>query len=93
MDGWGSLTMLIKRQEAAKFRKAILRAELRSRKESHLQDVYNSKDEFDFPEISNVEMKKLKNEIRSKYRRERALLLLTTLMLLLLIVIAAFLMF
>lgn len=71
MDGWGSLTMLIKRQEAAKFRKAALRAELKHRKEGYIHDPYTIKDEFDFPEVSEFEMKKIKEEIRKKYRKQR----------------------
>lgn len=71
MDGWGSLTMLIKRQEAAKFRKAILRNELKRRKESYLHDTYNGEDVFDFPKVSEAEMAKIKYEIRKKLKRER----------------------
>ncbi len=62
--------MLIKRQEADKWRKADLRAKLKSQKEGYLE-AYKSKDEFDFPEISTSEMKRLKDKIRSDFRRER----------------------
>lgn len=70
MDGWGSLTMLIKRQEADKFRKAELRARLKSQKESYLHG-HEHKDEFDFPEISPPEMKKLKERIRKDLKKQR----------------------
>jgi uncharacterized membrane protein (DUF106 family) len=70
MDGWGSLTMLIKRQEADKFRKAGLRSKLKSLKEGYL-NAHESKEEFDFPEISSVEMKILKDQIRKDLRKER----------------------
>jgi len=33
MDGWGALTMLIKRQESAKWHKAELRHQLQKRKD------------------------------------------------------------
>jgi hypothetical protein len=69
MDGWGSLTMLIKRQEADKFRKAELRSKLKNQKEGYL-NAHESKDEFNFPEISSVEMKKLKEKIRRDIRNE-----------------------
>ena len=36
MDGWGALTMLITRQNAAKSRKSELRYQLQKRKESYL---------------------------------------------------------
>lgn len=71
MDGWGSLTMLIKRQEAAKFRKAALRSELKKRKLGFLHEPFTAEDEFDFPEVSKYELDKIKADIRKKYRRER----------------------
>lgn len=40
MDGWGSLTMLIKRQELTKARKSKLRYELQKRKEAFLKASY-----------------------------------------------------
>ncbi len=70
MDGWGSLTMLIKRQEADKFRKAELRARLKSQKENYLH-TREQKDEFDFPEISPQEMKILKEKIRKDLKKQR----------------------
>ncbi|MFY0604060.1 MAG: hypothetical protein JXQ93_08925 [Flavobacteriaceae bacterium] len=91
MDGWGSLTMLIKRQEAAKFRKAALRTELKNRKESYLHDVYDSKDEFEFPEVSELEMKRIKKEIRRKYKRQRNIHFLFSIMLLSAIIYVLFL--
>tara|TARA_R110001632_G_scaffold152588_2_gene270276 strand:- start:10866 stop:11153 length:288 start_codon:yes stop_codon:yes gene_type:complete len=68
---WGGLSILIKRQEAAKFRKAALRAELKNRKESYIHNVYDLKDEFDFPEISHSEMQLLKEKIRNDFRKKR----------------------
>lgn len=67
---YGALTVLVKRQQSEKFRKAQMRAKLKSRKESYL-DAYDSKDEFDFPEISTIEMRKLKDQIRKDFRREK----------------------
>ena len=67
---YGSLAVLIKRQKSEKFRKAELRAKLKSQKELYL-DVYKTKDEFDFPEISSIEMKKLKDQIRKDFRKEK----------------------
>ena len=71
MDGWGSLTMLIKRQNAAKYRKAELRHELQKKRESYVKDAYNSSEEFEFPEISQHKMNVLKKEIQEKLKRER----------------------
>ncbi|MEE9407483.1 MAG: hypothetical protein V3V28_05355 [Polaribacter sp.] len=68
MDGWGSLTMLIKRQEASKNRKAALRYELQKKKENYFN---NNTYELEFPKISNSEMKVLKQEIRKKYRNNK----------------------
>ena len=69
MDGWGALTMLIKRQESDKFRKTQLRVKLKNQKEGYL-NANQAKDEFDFPKISSEEMKKLKNQIRKDLRKE-----------------------
>ena len=69
MDGWGSLTMLIRRQEAAKNRKAELKYELQKRKEGIINKKYNQS--LEFPEISKLEMKILKKEIRKKHKRNR----------------------
>lgn len=91
MDGWGSLTMLIKRQEAAKFRKAKLRAELKNKKEGYLNDVYSVKDEFKFPQVSEFEMKKIKEAIHKKYRKQRNLQFLFSITLLSAIVYVLFL--
>jgi hypothetical protein len=71
MDGWGSLTMLIKRQNASKYRKAVLRHELQKKKESYLKDAYDANEELEFPELSTYEMNVLKREIRAKLKRER----------------------
>ena len=70
MDGWGSLTMLIKRQNAEKYRKADLRYKLQKRKESHVSDK-ESEDEFDFPKLSKLEMMRIKENIRKRAKAER----------------------
>jgi hypothetical protein len=67
---WGALTILIKRQEAAKFRKTI-RAKSKHRKESYLPDASDNEDAFDFPEVSEAEMERIKDQIRKKLKRER----------------------
>ncbi len=69
MDGWGSLTMLIKRQEAAKNRKAALKYELKKRKENLIKEKYTQN--LKFPEISNLEMTALKKEIRKKHKKDK----------------------
>lgn len=70
MDGWGALTMLIKRQNADKYRKAGLRQELKKRKEEFLTHQTVTP-EFDFPELSKDEMGVIKAEIRSKMKKEK----------------------
>ena len=69
MDGWGSLTMLIKRQEAAKNRKAKLKFDFQKRKESYLKD--NLGLELEFPNVTKDEMRIIKQDIRAKYKRKR----------------------
>ena len=69
MDGWGSLAMLIKRQEAAKNRKAKLKYDLQKRKESFLNE--NPHQELAFPEISKEKLHALKQEIRKKHKKIR----------------------
>ncbi len=81
MDGWGSLTMLIKRQQAAKNRKSELRFQLQKRKESFLSS--KNINEFEFPAISNSEMKTLKQQIRKDLKKERIKNLIINLILLL----------
>ncbi len=70
MDGWGSLTMLIKRQNAEKYRKAQLRYELQKKKEDFLSNQGHT-NEFDFPEVSKLEMEKIKENIRADFRKQR----------------------
>lgn len=65
MDGWGSLTMLIKRQEAEKNRKTKLKYELQKRREKLLS---NSEKKLKFPKVSDEEMGALKAKIRKKYK-------------------------
>jgi hypothetical protein len=69
MDGWGALTMLIKRQEAAKNRQAALKYELQKRREGFIKN--NSSQKLEFPKISNADMKVLKTAIRKKYKADR----------------------
>ena len=52
---FGALTTLIKKQEAAKNRKASLKYELQKRRESLLHS--KPEQELEFPEISKTEMK------------------------------------
>jgi hypothetical protein len=63
--------MLIKRQNASKYRKAELRHELQKRKENLLKNAYDHSDRLDFPEISPHQMNVLKQEIRDNLKRER----------------------
>ena len=61
MDGWGALTMLIKRQQADKRRKAEIRANYIKKKRSHIDDKILGY-EFDFPELTTIELEKVKNQ-------------------------------
>lgn len=67
---WGALTNLTKRQHNEKVRKAELRHKLQKRKESYITDKV-SQNEFDFPELSRLEMNKIKKEIRKKMRTQK----------------------
>lgn len=84
MDGWGALTMLIKRQEAAKNRKAVLKKALQEKKMSHLH--VENKTEFGFPELSTVELKQLKNDIRKEIKKQRIKSIISSLILLISII-------
>lgn len=84
MDGWGALTMLIKKQEAAKNRKAVLKYELQKRREGLLKG--SARKEMEFPEISNAEMAILKEEIRKKYKAERIKSIIINIILLIFVV-------
>jgi hypothetical protein len=64
---WGTLTMLIKKQEATKHRKAEIRRNFKNRKNLFIET--NNKGELDFPKISNAEMALLKRKIRKEYRK------------------------
>jgi len=70
MDGWGSLTLFIKRQNAEKYRKAKSRYDLQKKKEGFLSND-GTQSEFDFPEISDFEMEKVKAEIRARMKKDR----------------------
>ncbi|WP_139059099.1 hypothetical protein [Polaribacter reichenbachii] len=61
--------MLIKKQEAAKNRKAALKYELQKRRESQLKK--GNQTEIEFPEVSKEEMETLKDKIRKKYKAQR----------------------
>jgi hypothetical protein len=65
---WGALSSLIKKQEAAKRRKASLKYDLQKRRDSFLKKKAIQK--LEFPEISDSEMKTIKDEIRKKHKRE-----------------------
>jgi hypothetical protein len=67
MDAWGSLTTLIKKQEAVKQRKATIRKQLRKRKESFIN--VNPEGKLEFPELSRADMANLKDKIRKEYRK------------------------
>ncbi|WP_439129452.1 hypothetical protein [Polaribacter sp.] len=84
MDGWGALTMLIKRQEAAKNRKAVLKKALQEKKMSYLH--VENKTEFGFPELSTVELKQLKNDIRKEIKKQRIKSIISSLILLISII-------
>lgn len=70
MDGWGALTMLLKRQNADKYRKAQLRHELQKKRESFLSNQKVNSD-VNFPEITRDQMEMIKQEIRSNLRKQR----------------------
>ena len=70
MDGWSSLTTLIKRQNAEKHRKAKLRYDLQKKKEGFLTND-ETEFEFDFPKISQFEMERVKAKIRADLRKQR----------------------
>ena len=61
--------MLIRRQQADKFRKSELRRKLQNKKESYIGNSLEN--ELDFPKISNSEMKVLKNKIRNEYKKHK----------------------
>jgi hypothetical protein len=66
---FGAITSLIKKQEAAKYRKATLKYELQKRRESLLKG--KPAQALEFPEISTAEMKVLKEKIRKKYKTDK----------------------
>jgi hypothetical protein len=70
MDGWGSLTMLIKRQNSEKYRKAKSRYDRQKKKEGFLTHD-GEESEFDFPEVSEFELKRIKAKIKADHRRQR----------------------
>lgn len=70
MDGWGALSMLIKRQQADKRRKAEIRAIYIKKKISYI-NTKKVKNKFNFPELTPIELKNLKKEIKKKIIRKR----------------------
>ena len=66
---FGAITSLIKKQEAAKYRKATLKYELQKRRESLLKGKPTQ--ELEFHEISTAEMNVLKEKIRKKYKADK----------------------
>lgn len=70
MDGWGSLTMLIKRQNSEKYRKAKSRYDRQKKKEGFLTND-RKESQFDFPQVSEFELERIKGEIRADYRKRR----------------------
>ena len=67
---WGAITNLTKRQHNEKVRKAEYRYEHQKRRESYAIPK-ESIDEFDFPELSKVELEKVKEEIRKKMKTQK----------------------
>jgi hypothetical protein len=70
MDGMGALTILKKRQQAYKRRKAENRALYNKKKKSYIQSK-TSNDEFNFPELTAVELKNIKKQIRKRIIKVR----------------------
>lgn len=66
---FGAATNLIKKQDAAKNRKASLKYELQKRRARFLKNTSNQ--ELEFPEISKAEMKIIKEKIRQNYKIEK----------------------
>ena len=66
---FGVATNLIKKQDAAKNRKASLKYELQKRRARFLKNKSNQ--ELEFPEISKAEMKIIKEKIRQNYKIEK----------------------
>jgi hypothetical protein len=69
MDGWGALTMLMKRQNSDKHRKSKLRYDHQKRRENALS-AYTD-DSLIFPEVSKKEMEIIKKDIHKKLRKQR----------------------
>lgn len=68
---WGALTILTRKQNNAKYRKAELRHELQKKKEQFLKDhPTDLKTELEFPEVSKQQLELIKKEIRRKAKRE-----------------------
>ena len=78
----------IKRQQAGKNRKSELKFQLQKRKENLL--ITRQKDEFNFPELTSLEMKTLKEEIRKVHRKNRAKTFIFSCCILFVILIAVF---
>lgn len=81
---WGALSSLLKKQEAAKFRKSKLKYELQKRRESLLKG--STRKEMEFPEISKVDMEILKSAIRKKYKADRVKSIIKNVLLLIFVI-------
>ena len=86
MDGWGSLTMLLKRQNADKYRKAQLRHELQKKRESFLSNQKVDSG-LDLPELTRDQMERIKQEIRSNLRKQQINSRLISILIFILVVI------
>lgn len=73
MDGWGSLTMLMKRQNAAKYRKAKKRHDHQKKKEQFVNDHSSDFTQLEFPEISPQRLETLKLQIRKRAKRKHTI--------------------
>ena len=70
MDGYGALSMLIKRQNADKNRKTKFRYELQKKREELLTTEI-IEDSFSFPQLSEFEIKIKKDQIRAQIRKDK----------------------
>lgn len=68
------------RQNRDESNKSSLRNKIRSKKKGLVDEAnYNSKDEFDLPNISKVELERLKVQIRNRIQKEKRTHMLITL--------------
>jgi sensor c-di-GMP phosphodiesterase-like protein len=68
---WSALTILIKKQNNVKYRKAKFRHDSQKRKEKFIKDhPYHLRTELEFPQVSASKLEAIKKEIRRKARRK-----------------------